>query len=170
MGNTKVCRSCGIEKEINSGFYVHSEMADGYLNKCKECVKSRVKNHRNDSVREYDRFRYYNNSDRKEYSKTQSKKWFNENKEKSKKSKLLWISKNLEKRKAHIIIGNSIRDGLLKKQPCLICGIEKTEAHHNDYSKPLKVIWLCKNHHAERHRKYEIPKSYLPTQQNNETN
>jgi hypothetical protein len=163
MGITKICRSCGIEKEKNSGFYVHATMADGYLNKCKECVKSRAKTYRfqNDSVREYDRKRYYENSERKEYSKKQSKKWHQDNKKKAKEIRLAWISRNPEKRKAHIIVSNAVRDGLLKKQSCSICGTEKTEAHHDDYSKPLEVIWFCKNHHGERHRKYENSKTPL---------
>ena len=31
---------------------------------------------------------------------------------------------------------------------------EEYEEHHEDYSKPLEVMWLCKKHHGERHRKY----------------
>ena len=47
----------------------------------------------------------------------------------------------------------AISKGLLKKQPCEICATtEKVEAHHDDYSKPLEVRWLCKTHHQEHHK------------------
>jgi hypothetical protein len=42
-----------------------------------------------------------------------------------------------------------VRNGTLKKLPCLVCGEIKSEAHHTDYTKPLNVIWLCKKHHVE---------------------
>lgn len=41
----------------------------------------------------------------------------------------------------------------LDRKPCVICGNAKVEAHHPDYSKPLDVIWLCKKHHGEIHRR-----------------
>ena len=43
------------------------------------------------------------------------------------------------------------RRGLLKKQPCEDCGSKDTQMHHDDYSKPLKVIWLCRGCHLARH-------------------
>lgn len=40
----------------------------------------------------------------------------------------------------------------LKRQPCGICGDERAQAHHHDYSKPLDVTWLCAYHHAQEHK------------------
>ena len=36
--------------------------------------------------------------------------------------------------------------------PCQVCHKKKVEAHHYDYQKPLKVIFLCQKHHKELHR------------------
>ncbi len=44
---------------------------------------------------------------------------------------------------------NAIQAGRLVRQPCQECGEVRSEAHHEDYSKPLEVIWLCKPHHRE---------------------
>lgn len=38
----KKCFACGRNKELND-FYTHPRMADGHLNKCKECTKNDVK-------------------------------------------------------------------------------------------------------------------------------
>ena len=45
-----------------------------------------------------------------------------------------------------------IASGHIKKQPCEICGAEPAHAHHDDYTRPLKVRWLCPIHHSEWHR------------------
>ncbi len=47
----------------------------------------------------------------------------------------------------------------LPRQGCEICG-EGAHAHHEDYSKPLEVVWLCPRHHGERHQRrpaVEVP-------------
>lgn len=54
-----------------------------------------------------------------------------------------------EKRAQHIV-EYEIRTGRLIPQPCEVCG-EKAEAHHDDYSKPLDVRWLCRIHHCALH-------------------
>lgn len=46
-----------------------------------------------------------------------------------------------------------IKGGMLKRQPCEVCGEIKVEAHHKDYNKPYEVVWLCRKHHMEWHKK-----------------
>lgn len=51
----------------------------------------------------------------------------------------------------------AMRDGYLGK--CKDCAKKDThdnyrlnfQAHHEDYSKPIDVMWLCFRHHRERH-------------------
>jgi hypothetical protein len=36
---------------------------------------------------------------------------------------------------------------------CEACDTKtKTEAHHNNYNKPLEIVWLCKPCHMKYHR------------------
>jgi len=43
----------------------------------------------------------------------------------------------------------ALRNKSIEKKPCIKCGKTLVEAHHEDYSKPLEIIWLCKKHHIE---------------------
>lgn len=49
-----------------------------------------------------------------------------------------------------------LRRGKIKKQPCEVCGSDNSQAHHEDYSKPLEVKWLCRIHHLEIHSQYDF--------------
>jgi hypothetical protein len=55
-----------------------------------------------------------------------------------------------EKLIARNAVAYALETGTLKRLPCEVCGSILTEAHHEDYSKPLEVEWLCNLHHAER--------------------
>ena len=44
-----------------------------------------------------------------------------------------------------------LKRGKIIKQPCSVCNNQNSEAHHEDYTKPLDVIWLCREHHLEKH-------------------
>jgi ribosomal protein S27AE len=51
----------------------------------------------------------------------------------------------------------AVQSGALKREPCERCGASPTQGHHDDYSKPLEVRWLCQKHHLEVHREIGIP-------------
>jgi hypothetical protein len=44
------------------------------------------------------------------------------------------------------------RRGLIEQRPCQVCGSEKAERHHENYDKPLEIIWLCRPCHTTHHR------------------
>lgn len=62
-----------------------------------------------------------------------------------------YYRKNTPKKLAHARVRYALRNGKLQKQPCVVCGSVKSEAHHPDYSKPLEVTFLCHLHHCEVH-------------------
>ena len=131
----KRCFKCNTEKALTE-FYKHSKMADGYLNKCKECAKLDVKQHRreNDSVREYDRNR--GNRQSGDYLKQ-------------------YRAKYPKKYSAHTLVNSAIRCGRMDKVIICECGSDfHVEAHHDDYDKPLEVRWLCAVCNQRWHAKY----------------
>ena len=60
------------------------------------------------------------------------------------------------KKYAHQLISDYIRNGWLTKKSCEKCGEIKAEAHHEDYSKPLDIQWLCKKCHMARHKELRL--------------
>ncbi len=120
----KTCRKCERSKPLGE-FYRHKRMADGHLNFCMDCVRKRVARHREKNVeriRAYDRDRGFRVYDRKKVT-------------------------------ARNAVKVAIDRGDLKVKPCERCGFALgVHAHHEDYDKPLEVVWLCRTHHAERHR------------------
>lgn len=54
--------------------------------------------------------------------------------------------------KAVNAVNNAIIAGRLTRLPCEVCGDPQSQGHHEDYSKPLDVRWLCREHHMELHR------------------
>jgi hypothetical protein len=58
---------------------------------------------------------------------------------------------------ARQMVLQALRYGELEKQPCEVCSTtENVEAHHDDYRKPLEVVWLCIRHHDERHNEMKL--------------
>lgn len=54
---------------------------------------------------------------------------------------------------------HALKTGALIKQPCMVCGDPKSQAHHSDHSKPLEVKWLCPKHHREVEKEEALKKN-----------
>jgi len=133
----KKCFKCKISKNLNE-FYIHKQMKDGHLNKCKECAKRDSTKHRLlniEKIRAYDRYR--GNRQKPTYMSDYRKKY-------------------PKKYSAHCKVNNAIRDNKLKKiDICEECQSKyHVVAHHDDYNKPLSVRWLCQSCHRQWHMRF----------------
>lgn len=67
-----------------------------------------------------------------------------------------WRRANSTAYECHKAVGRALKRGDLVKQPCQVCGATdehaRIDAHHDDYSKPEAVTWLCRSHHVRFHR------------------
>lgn len=131
----KECFKCGVTKPLLD-FYRHKAMADGHLNKCKECTKSDVRERRatNPAVQEYDR----------ERGCRQDASYLRE-----------YRAKYPNKYKAHRAVSKAVKEGTLCNPGKCECGSTyHVEAHHDDYAKPLDVRWLCALCHKRWHSEH----------------
>ena len=120
----KSCGRCGENKELKS-FNRDKYTKTGYRSQCKECMRKERSDNR----------AYY-----KAYRETPEKKeWYA-------KYRRDRYHKDMLKVKAR----NAAR--ALDRGLCEVCGLkEDIHAHHDDYTKPLDVRWLCGKHHKEWH-------------------
>ena len=142
----RACTKCNVTYTA-SGFYIQHK-GDGRTRVCKECIKKGVREYRErniEQVREYDRNRGQL-PHRKELVRRLADRYAKDPK--------VWRSRNDEKYKAHCAVNNAVRDGrLLKPAQCERCGgPPPIHGHHDDYDKPLDVMWLCQPCHGARHR------------------
>lgn len=62
-------------------------------------------------------------------------------------------ARNPEKNRARGHVSYAVSIGSLVPQPCFKCDALPSDAHHEDYSRPFDLVWLCRPHHIELHRK-----------------
>lgn len=73
-----------------------------------------------------------------------SRAWKRANAERHAELARAYRARNREKTKAQNSLNYAIRKGDIVRGNCEECGTsEKVHAHHDDYSKPLQVKWLC---------------------------
>lgn len=137
---------------------------------CEACRLESKERYRLQAVQKSKRY-YLKNKERidkrnKKYSTEYNKKPENKEKlkqyQKSKKYKDRHKERHIERmlkdelyRKrvnARILARSYVNSGRLVRKPCVVCGETKAQGHHEDYDKPLEVMWLCRKHHFNLHK------------------
>ena len=134
----KECFKCHEVKPLEE-FYKHGRMADGHLGKCKTCTKRDVIANRSDNVL------YYRAYDVKRMKTPKGLARLNRACKRYRKA-------NPRKYAAHSLLNSAINCHRVFRKPCEKCGADKSHAHHENYDKPLEVVWLCAVCHSKRHK------------------
>ena len=133
---TKKCYYCGINKPLEE-LKKDKRRSHGRASECKKCHnKEYSKYGRENRTKQWERLKQWRENNRPHVN-AQALKYQQTPYGKIKKS-------------AHDKVYHALKTGRIKKQDCEVCGL-KAQAHHEDYSKPLDVKWLCRKHHAEIH-------------------
>ncbi len=137
MKKRKVCAKCGLTLTVDS-FYKQAATKDGLRTYCKICshrcsVESRHRNLKECRKRE----------------KLSHREWLKDPIAKGKRQASIkkWLTK--ERRRAIKLVSRK----LIRPRECSLCGEAcKPQGHHEDYSRPLNVIWCCIPCHKQMHR------------------
>lgn len=125
------CYTCKKQKE-SSDFHRDKSRKRGFDFRCKDCIKE------------------YNNDRRRkdpERYRLRDREYNLRNKHKRNEYSRIYNQKNKYKIRTHYLVGQALKEGLIVKMSCEICKETNTEAHHDDYGKPLTIRWLCRWHH-----------------------
>jgi len=115
----KTCSKCGLEKD-ESEFNKDRSRKDGLQCWCRECQKPIIQ------------------------------KWGREHPKKNREKVAKYKKKNPDVVLAHNTVNNAIRAGTLVRKICEVKDCDVIgQAHHDNYSKPLDVRWLCIEHHSK---------------------
>jgi len=133
----KTCCICKVAKPSHA-FGKNLRAADGLQYRCKECHRVEVRMWQREN-------REKHNADVNEFHRSARGKAY------LIRRNLQWRAMNPDKFRASKLLHSAIRNGTIKRRPCVTCGAAKADGHHEDYKKPLEVIWYCRKHHRERH-------------------
>ena len=137
----KTCTKCGGE----GPFWKDKTKKDGFHSLCVDCKSETDK-------------KYRQSEKGREVGYASVKKWQSttSGRKKSNGYKKNWALSNQEKCKASSDVRHAVESGrLTKPDRCSIDGCtakKNIQGHHEDYSKPLDVVWLCAKHHKLLHK------------------
>lgn len=161
QATTKTCSKCKTEKPFVD-YYKSKGGKHGLFSKCKECYLALCRKYRAENRDHYNRLT--RNRQRKDYGPEKSAKqraYIHKLRQTPEGREMIrgWYKtyndKSAGKLAARSILNNAIKAGKVSSPgECSICGESgPVEGHHEDYTKPLDVVWVCVACHRFKHRK-----------------
>lgn len=149
----RVCTTCGENKPLES-FYKHPFGKDGRQSKCVECTKASVRANRAARIEYY---RAFDRERAKLPNRVEARRIYAASHAAGPRPEL-----DPQKRHARVKLGNAVRDKKIIRPPhCEVCAAPgEVHGHHDDYSKPLDVIWCCVPCHALIHAYWRAQERY----------
>lgn len=144
----KTCVKCKLTLQLDK-FYKKIGNRDGVQNWCKTCDNKRHKKWRRNNP---ERTREMSKEQRErnpEKMRAFVREYARKHPEVRRKAVEKWSKFNKHKISAQRKLQYAVKVGKIKRKVCF-CG-KKAQAHHEDYTKPLDVMWLCNLHHKARH-------------------
>lgn len=135
----KRCVRCGETKDV-SEFYRCKARLDGLSGYCKFCNHTAKRNWVKANPKRMAELKKRSNDPRKARERVRR-----------------YLKRHPEKARAYKRVKKALERGkLVKPTGCEDCGQEVNDryelhAHHEDYSRPLDVEWLCRKCHRQRH-------------------
>ena len=153
---TKRCAKCKKVKSVDE-FGKHKR--DGYQSYCKKC-NSKYSTEWNKSCNR----QAYNKAIAQTPKCVESRRLYYlrpDVKQRKAESERLRYNTNPEyraKAKIRAATRRARDSGAILRHPCEKCGDKQSQMHHEDYFKPLEIIWLCRKCHIKHHAKAKEPK------------
>jgi len=149
----KTCTKC-CETKYLSEFYKDRSRPDGHCGWCKNCQFEHQREYQKTLAGKQVQARACKKYNQSEKGKQAQKKY--DQSENGKQRHVRACNKYWDsfpkKKIANTIFNHAVRDGKIIPQPCVMCGeTQCIQGHHEDYSQPLCVVWMCRKHHTEYH-------------------
>ncbi|MPV69414.1 hypothetical protein [Burkholderia sp. BE17] len=145
------CGRCSVFKP-ESDFYIDGKTAAGVSSQCRTCHMEGSLRTRNP-----DNARSLNANYMRRARAADPEKFRARDRESAQQKRILYPEKILARQS----LNNAVKRGdVVRPDVCEQCGISTAvAAHHDDYSRPLQVRWLCRACHGKEHRTYKFERT-----------
>lgn len=145
------CSRCRIVKPVTE-FYKQSNSVKGHTSACKLCTNAAMRAYYAAHQQERSQaIRNYMKSPQGKVVRGQIREKYRTS-SRGKATIKVYLARHAVADKARGTLRQAVRNGHVQRGACGICGKLNAHGHHEDYTQPLAVLWLCHTHHTLIHQ------------------